>query len=73
MNSQSNKRTVFILAGLTDAILGGVALLLYFGFLPLDISGWDIPPWVFGLGGALLFFSGIGMLTFQLTRTDHPD
>ncbi len=72
MNSQLNKRIVFILMGLTDAILGGVALLLYFGFLPFDISGWGIPRWMFGLGGALLFFSGIGVLTFQLTRTDHP-
>jgi len=73
VNSQPNKRTVFILMGSTDVVLGGITLLLYFGFLPFDISGWGIPRWMIGLGDAIWFFSGIGVLAFQLFRTVHPD
>lgn len=43
MNSQPNKRTVFIIAGVMDSIIGGVILLIYFGILPIDISEWGIP------------------------------
>lgn len=73
MNPQQNKRTVFLIVGLTDAILGGVTLLLYFGLLPVDISSWDIPRWVIGVIGAAWFLSGFGVLLYQLTRTDMPE
>jgi hypothetical protein len=68
-----NKRLVFILAGSTDICLGGLALLVYLGLLPLDFEAWGMPRWVFGLIGAALFFSGLGVVAFQLSRTDHPD
>jgi hypothetical protein len=68
-----NKRLVFIITGLTDALLGGIALFIYFGLLPVELSEWGMPRWMVGLLGALLFFSGIGMLAFQLTRTDVSD
>ncbi len=61
---------VFLIVGLTDTILGGVTLLLYFGILPVDISSWDIPRWVVGVIGAVWFLSGFGVLAYQLARTD---
>ncbi|MEW6031075.1 MAG: hypothetical protein ACOYZ8_14350 [Chloroflexota bacterium] len=70
MNPQQNKRTVFLIVGLVDTILGGVTLLLYFGLLPVDISNWDIPRWVIGVIGGVWFLSGFGVLVYQLTRTD---
>jgi len=28
--------------------LGGLALLVYFGILPVDVAGWGVPRWVSG-------------------------
>jgi hypothetical protein len=69
-----NKRLIFLITGLTDALLGGVLLLTYFGLIPLDLADWlQAPRWMVGAFGALLFFSGLGVLAFQLTRTDNPE
>ena len=70
MNSQLNKRTILIIVSATDAVLSGIVLLIYFGFLPIDISGWGIPRWVIGVVGGIWFLSAIGLLVYQLTRTD---
>jgi hypothetical protein len=70
MNSQLNKRTILIIVSATDAVLSGLVLLIYFGFLPIDISGWGIPRWVIGVVGGIWFLSAIGLLVYQLTRTD---
>jgi hypothetical protein len=68
-----NKRLVFILAGSTDALLGGAALLIFFGLVPLDFEAWGLPRWAFGALGAALFFSGVGMVAFQLARTEPSE
>ena len=70
MNPGPNKRTVFIIAGVTDAIIGGSILLIYFGLLPIDISGWGVPRWVIGLVGGVWFLSAVGFLAYQLTKTN---
>ena len=70
MNEQSNKRTVLIIASALDALISGVVLLLYFGFLPIDISSWGIPRWVLGLVGGLWFVSALTVLIYQLTKTE---
>ena len=70
MNPQPNKRTVFILVSTIDLVLSGIVLLIYFGFLPIDISGWDIPRWVVGLVGGVWFASALAVLVYQLTKTD---
>lgn len=70
MNSQLNKRTILIIVSATDAVLSGLVLLIYFGFLPIDISGWGIPRWVIGVVGGIWFLAAIGLLVYQLTRTD---
>lgn len=67
---ENKKRLILMLAGAMDALIGGAALLIYFGILPLDISGWDIPRWVIGLSGAVLFFPGLAIFFYQLTRAD---
>jgi hypothetical protein len=68
--STISKRTVFIIVGLTDALLGGIILLIYFGFLPVDLSGFGIPRWIVGVVGALWFMSALGFLAYQVTKTD---
>ena len=70
MDSQTNKRTVLIIVSAVDAVLSGIVLLIYFGFLPIDISNWGIPRWVIGLVGGIWFASAIAILAYQLTRTD---
>jgi hypothetical protein len=71
MNSQPNKRTILIIVSAMDAVLGGTVLLIYFGFLPIDISGLGIPRWVVGLVGGVWFLSAIAVLVYQLTKTDR--
>jgi hypothetical protein len=70
MDSQTNKRTVLIIVSAVDAVLSGIVLLIYFGFLPVDISSWGIPRWVIGLVGGIWFASAIAILAYQLTKTD---
>jgi len=73
MNSQPNKRTIIIIVSAIDTFLGGTVLLIYFGFLPVDISSWGIPPWVIGLVGGIWFLSALAVLVYQVTRTDVPE
>ncbi len=62
-----NKRTVFMISGAMDALLGAIALLIYFGILPIDL---DIPRWIIGIIGGILFFSGVAVFTYFFTKTD---
>lgn len=48
-----NKRTVFMVASFIDLLLSGAVLLVYFGFFPVDISGWGISRGVLGMAGGL--------------------
>jgi len=70
MNSQPNKRLLLIIVSAVDALLSGVVLLIYFGFLPVDISGLGVPRWVVGLVGGLWFVSALIVLVYQLTKTE---
>ena len=63
MNPQQNKRMIFIIVGVVDAILSGIVL-------PIDISELGIPRWVIGLIGGVWFLSAIGFLAYQLTKTN---
>lgn len=62
-----------ILVSAFDLVISGIVLLIYFGLLPIDISAWGIPRWVVGLVGGIWFLSALGILTYQLTRTDISD
>ena len=70
MNSQSNKRMLLIIVSAVDMVLSGIVLLIYFGLLPIDLSGLSVPRWVVGLVGGLWFVSALGVLVYQLTKTD---
>lgn len=70
MDNQQTRRKVLILAGIVDAFLGGAVLLIYFGLLPVDISGWGIPRWIVGVVGAVWFFGALAVVAYQLTRPD---
>lgn len=70
MNSQPNKRMLLIIVSAVDMVLSGIALLIYFGFLPIDISSLSVPRWVVGLVGGLWFVSALIVLVYQLTKTD---
>ena len=61
---------LLIIVGLVDMVLSGAILLIYFGVLPIDISEWGIPRWVIGLIGGIWFLSALGLVAYQLTRTD---
>ena len=70
MNSQPNKRILLIIVSAVDALLSGIVLLIYFGFLPVDISTLGVPRWVIGLVGGLWFVSALIVLVYQLTKTE---
>jgi hypothetical protein len=65
-----NKRTVFMVASFIDLLLSGAVLLVYFGFFPVDISGWGISRRVLGVVGGLWFVISVAVLAYQWTRTD---
>ena len=70
VNSHSNKRTLLIIVTAIDAILSGAILLIYFGLLPFDVSNLGIQPWAVGLCGGIWFTISIGILVYQLTKTN---
>jgi hypothetical protein len=70
MNHQPNKRLLLIIVSAVDAALSGIVVLIYFGFLPVDISSWGVPRWVIGLVGGLWFVSALIVLVYQLTKTE---
>jgi len=68
MDNQNTKRIVFMLSGAMDALLGAIALLIYFGVIPIDL---DIPRWIIGIIGGVLFFSGVAVFTYFFTRSEN--
>ena len=69
-NDPQSKRKVLILVSVVDMVLSGIVLLFYFGFLPVDMTNWDIPRWVIGLIGGIWFVGALAVLAYQLTKTD---
>lgn len=66
-NSQNSKRIALMIASGMDILLGAIGLLLYFGFLPVDIESLGMPRWIAGLVGAALFFSGLAIFAYNLS------
>ena len=71
MNTRPNKRMLLIIVSAVDVLISGVVLLIYFGFLPVDLSGLGVPRWVIGLVGGLWFVSALIVLVYQLTKTEN--
>ena len=70
MNSQPNKRMLLIIVSAVDVFISGAVLLIYFGILPVDLSGLGVPRWVVGVIGGLWFISALIVLVYQLTKTE---
>jgi hypothetical protein len=70
MNPKPNKRILLIIVSAVDVLLSGFILLIYFGFLPVDISSWGVQPWFIGLVSGLWFISALAVLVYQLTKTE---
>lgn len=67
------RRRILILVSAVDAFISGIVLLIYFGFLPFDLSSLGIPRNVVGIIGGIWFLSAIAVLLYQLTRTHLPE
>lgn len=73
MNEPPNRRMIIMIAAAVDAIIGAGILLIYFGLLPIDISGLGIPNWVVGVIGGVWFAGALAVLVYQLTKTDASE
>ena len=69
-NDPQRRRKVLVIMGAVDVFLAGVILLIYFGFLPIDISSWGIPRNVISVVGGTWFLIALGVLVHQLTKPD---
>lgn len=70
---QTTRRTILLLSGLIDCLAGAVLLLIWTGLLPIDMTPLGISRSVAGLVGAVLFFPGLALVTYQLTRPADPE
>jgi hypothetical protein len=71
--SPAGRRTILLVSALADCIAGSLLLLVWVGFLPLDLSGMQVPRWTVGLLGAGLLFPGLALVTHQLIRPAGRD
>ena len=66
-------RKVLTVASVIDVSLSGILLLIYFGVLSIDISGWNISRQVLGSTAAIWFVSVLAILVHPLTKTDTAE
>ena len=73
MNNSPNRtrRLAFVLSGATDALIGGILLLIGFGFLPIDVTDYGFQNWHVILLGGILFVTGMGFVVYNLSRWDE--
>jgi hypothetical protein len=73
LNQSPNKakRIAFVLSGATDALIGGLLLLIGFGFLPIDVTEYGFQNWHAILLGAVLFVTGMFFVVYNLSRWDE--
>jgi hypothetical protein len=69
--SNRNKRLVFMISGITDALIGAFLLLIGFGSLPIDVTKYGFENWHATLLGAVLFILGVGTFAYQLSRLEE--
>lgn len=69
-NSSNTRRKILILVSAIDAAISGIVLLIYFGFIPVDLSGFGVPRQVIGWIAGIWFLGALAILVYQLTRTD---
>lgn len=67
----TTKRLAFVLSGATDALIGGILLLIGFGFLPVDVRDYGFQNWHVILLGGILFLTGMGFVLYNLSRWEE--
>ena len=65
------RRLAFLLSGATDALLGGILLLISFGFLPVDVTDYGFQNWHAMLVGGVLFVTGMGFVVYNASRWEE--
>lgn len=60
-----------MLSGAIDAILGGILLLIGFGFLPIDVTEYGVQSWHVNLLGGVLFVLGAMTFAYNLSRLEE--
>ena len=63
----------FLIAGLTDSIVGSLLLLTWLDLLPFDLATLGIPRWLAGVFGVGLSVSGVVVVTYIVTRLREPE
>ena len=73
MNGTPNKtkRIAFVISGATDALIGGILLLIGLGLLPVDVADYGFQNWHAILLGVILFVTGMGFVVYNLSRWDE--
>lgn len=70
-NPNRTRRIVFILSGAMDALLGGILLMIGFGFLPVDVTAYGFQPWHAILLGGVLFVAGMWFVAYNASRLEE--
>ena len=70
-NPNKTRRIVFILSGAMDALLGGILLMIGFGFLPVDVTAYGFQPWHALLLGGVLFVVGMWFVAYNASRLEE--
>ena len=73
MNQSPNRarRIAFMLSGGVDALIGGVLLLIGFGFLPVDVTDYGVENWHVNLLGGAMFLLGAVTFAYNFSRLDE--
>ena len=69
--SNRNKRLAFMISGITDALIGGLLLLIGFGLLPVDVTNYGLQNWHMILLGAVIFILGVGIFAYNFSRLEE--
>lgn len=70
-SSNRNKRLAFMISGITDAVIGGVLLLIGFGLLPIEVTKYGFQNWHANLLGAVIFILGTGTFAYNFSRLEE--
>ena len=73
MNPPPNRarRIAFMLSSGIDALIGGILLLIGFGFLPVDVTQYGVQNWHANLLGGVMFLLGAGTFAYNFSRLDE--
>ena len=69
--SNRNKRLVFMISGITDALIGALLLLIGLGLLPVDVTNYGLQNWHVNLLGAVMFILGVGIFAYNFSRLEE--